>query len=684
MRQVFIRYNFLRDMNKDTFKLFQEKFICEARELLVSLEQNLLVLESNPQSKEQIEAVFRVMHTLKGVSAMYGFDAIGNFTHSFESIYDMVREGKIVLSREIFDLTFLAIDHISNLLSDEKLENAELKNRHIELVSKVNILSQKLNNEKESFTDDNENINIENENLQTDNSAENQVNTWYIVMHTDEHFEFRGINLLNIFLDLSELGSFEIEKKDKTGEEGQFDDYWRIYLSTNAKLEQIEDVFLFILDDCTITKLAKVNLFDNNNENLKNKKKEISIIEAIENLIDKKNQAKTETSKENTKEVFKQADSRISVTTDKLDTLMFLVSELVTTKSELLLGIKNSDYSLITNAGEKIDKLSKLFRDNALNIRLVPINDLMLRFRRLIRDLSQVLNKNINFIVEGEDTELDKKIIDTIGEPLMHLIRNCIDHGIETPEQRVNSGKSDFGNIYFSAKQEGNAIIIKIADDGKGIDTELIRNKAIEKAIINADQKLSRAELFDLIFLPGFSTAESLTQVSGRGVGMDVVKNKLAELKAEIFIESQPNKGTEFLIKIQQSVAILDTLLFQNGDLYFLIPICDIEVCALIDASIIEATNNTGTIPFNNQLVPYIDVFRLFSTGKSTQKKLRLIIINHQNNRFAIAAEKILGEHQAVLKTVGKDFNAHDKIAGLSILGDGNLAYLLDSNKLHS
>lgn len=664
----------------DNFLLqFKDTFINEVRELLTSLEQNLLELEKDPENKDQIKSVFRVMHTLKGVCAMYGYTTISEFTHVFESIYQLVSNEQTSLTKEIFDITFNSVDHIANLLDDPELENNELKTRHEQITYELTHICSKLN-----IIENNTNKHFK---AKTKNVKQIEENTWYIVLHTDDSYEFRCINLVSIFFDLSKLGTFKITKSEGiTNEDGKTDDIWRIYLSSTANLSDIEEVLMFILDDCIITKVAETNLFENSVDTENSESNQPSILETAQKIhnskIKENNNTPIRKNNDLSSTTHKYVDSRISVTTSKLDTLMFLVSELVTTKSELILAYKNRDLTQIGSAAEKIEKLSKLFRDNALNIRLVPINDMLLRFKRLARDLTQSLNKKIDFIVEGAETELDKKLIDTLGDPLMHLIRNCIDHGIEIPQIRKEKNKPETGILKFTARQEGNAVILSISDDGKGINPDVIRNKAIEKGIISAEAKLSLNDIYNLIFIPGFSTAESLTQVSGRGVGMDVVKTSLAELGAEIQIYSEIDVKTEFVIKLQQSIAIIDTMLFQSGDLFFMIPVTEIEVCSLIETSIIESRNTTNSVPFYNELIPYIDLFEVFNIEKTTQKKLKLIIIKHRDTRFAIAAETIVGEHQAVLKTLGKEMQHQDKIAGASVLGDGNLAYLLELNAI--
>jgi two-component system chemotaxis sensor kinase CheA len=285
-------------------------------------------------------------------------------------------------------------------------------------------------------------------------------------------------------------------------------------------------------------------------------------------------------------------------------------------------------------------------------------------------------------VTQGTDTELDKNTIDQLNEPLMHIIRNCIDHGIEDPELRVKTGKPESGVIKISANQSGNYVIICVEDDGVGINTEKVRLKAIERGLLKATDKPSREEIFDLIFLPGFSTAESLTEVSGRGVGMDVVRKKIIDLRGDIMVQSQEGIGTSFTLKLQQSVAIIDSLLFTVEDSFFTVPLSDIMICSQMAAEEIALRSHTATLPFNNQLIPFVDLRKKLNIRGAYSNKVKVVIIRNNDNLIALLTDKIVGEHQAVLKPLGRSFRNQEYITSASQLGDGNLAFMIDTNKL--
>ncbi len=345
------------------------------------------------------------------------------------------------------------------------------------------------------------------------------------------------------------------------------------------------------------------------------------------------------------------------------------------------LAIQTNQLNKIIQAGEKIEKLSKFFRENALNIRLVPVKDMLVRFKRLVRDLSQHLGKKVDFKIQGEDTELDKSLIDALAEPLMHLIRNCLDHGLEVPTERLKKNKSETGVLKFVAYQAGNSINITISDDGMGIDPAIIKRKAIEKGFITSDKHLTTKEVYDLIFLPGFSTAQSLTEVSGRGVGMDVVRRRIQDIRGDVEIESEVGVGTTFTIQLQQTISIIDTLLIKSVNTYFLIPLSEIEVCDQKESAEIFKSQSKF-VEYNKDLVPYVHLRNEFHLELNNLLTQNIIYINKNENRFAIIADRIIGEYQAVIKPLQSVFMKHEFLCGASIMGDGNLALMLDTAKL--
>lgn len=649
----------------------KQKFIDEANDLLSGLDNDLLELEKNPESKQHIDQVFRTMHTIKGASGMYGLDKITEITHELETLYDLVRAQKLSITKPLIDLTFTTADHIRNLLTDQELKNEENIRNHQTLKE---ALSQTL--KQTGITA-----------APTKKAHEPKINktgvvTWQVLFYPDESIIFRGVDLFIIIDDLSSLGQCKIH----SNLEGDIITFWDIFVVTDKGREAIEDVLLFILDNCKITKVADFDIFDQ--QELLRREQETEALEANyeQSLLEEHNahEVKINIPATDTSSIKKntfQLSNRIHVDAEKLDTLMYLVTELVTTKSELLLAIQKQSENKVYEAAEKIEKLSKLFNENALSIRLVPLQEMLVKYQRLIRDLSNMLGKKVNFSIKGDDTELDKNIVDTIAEPIMHLIRNCIDHGVEMPDKRKERGKDETGIIFFNAYKSGNNVFIQVGDDGTGIDTDYIHRKAIDQGFIQPEVQLNEKEMYDLIFLPGFSTAQNLTEVSGRGVGMDIVLKKIQEIRGEIFVESTRGKGTTFTIKLQQTISIIDTLLIKTDRSVYAIPIEDIESCDLEEHSNIFK-RQSSLINYNNELIPFLYLREKFLVKSACPEKEKLIVINKQGKRYAIVADEIIGQHQAVIKPLSKNFKSVNFLCGASILGDGSIALLLDTDKL--
>lgn len=643
---------------------FKNKFIEEAQQLLNNYESDLLELERAPGDTKLIESAFRNMHTLKGTSGMYGFEYVAELTHLLESIFQSVRDKKIEFNKELFDITFSVIDHLRKLLFDESLSEETTKSEHQRLLATVR-----------DFSGTSLGIHDTEDTPKKSDSK----SIWHILLRTTESQYFRGINFMNIFKELSTLGCFDVERMESLSTADS--EMWSITLVANTTEDAIREVLLFIEDDCTLVKVAEgVEQSEKDGDDKLENEKEISILDAIQtkNIQNEQSKHKEVAALKNDSNQLK----RISVDAAKLDHLMFLVSELITVNSQLSLSTRDVMYDSIRHNVDKIESLSKQFRNNALDLRLVPLNDIVLRFQRLIRDLSKQLGKKIEFQTHGMENELDKSTIDQLPEPLMHIIRNCIDHGIETPEQRKKQGKPETGIIKLISYHSGGKVFIKIEDDGNGINVEKVRNKAIDLGLIKATDPIGKKEIFDFIFVPGFSTAQSLTSVSGRGVGMDVVRKKIQDLHGDVIVESVEGVGTSFTLVLQQSVSIIDSLLFKVEDSFFTIPISDINICSQIMADDLEQRKHTATIPFGDQLIPFADMRKMLHLNGQYSKKIKLVVLKNNERMLALLADKIVGEHQAVLKPLGKSFKKQNYLSSASQLGDGNMAFMIDTNEM--
>ncbi len=665
-------------MSVNDISKFKTLFIEEATNLLNSMESIILQLEENPKNMELIQEVFRVMHTIKGVSGMYGYKAMSELTHNAENIYDLIRNDSMDLTQEILDQTLIIVDQLFALIKDENFEIKENQEKQAKLFDWCdNVIKQSKNESKKSYIKKKVN--------------EDGLVTYNIIFHTHQSIIDRRINVFYTIKDLSEIG--EIRSINALPVDGEDEERWSIFVVGNFTQMDIEDALMFVFEYCIIRKVADFDIFNademdqNQQELILEEELHLSKSTSEETLIIKEETPKPSSNKLNNTESMiasiRQNMNRISVDSEKLDYLMYLVSEFITTSSQLNLSSKEKGFESIRPQIEKLDRLSKQFRNNALEIRLIPIRDMVPKFNRLVRDISNNLGKEIEFVTEGMETELDKSSIDMVAEPLVHMLRNALDHGIEQPEDRLSIGKEAKGTIKLKAYNSGNNIFIEVSDDGKGLNRETIIKKAISKGLISNGEHLSDKDIFKLICEPGFSTASEVTSISGRGVGMDVVKQKIAEMRGELDISSVAGQGTTFTIKLQQSIAILDTLLVRTGKMKFLLPLSDVEICSQMQYENVEKRLKHATVDFEEELIPFVSLRNLFDIKEDQNKMAKMIMIKKNNSKFAIFADEILGQHQAVLKPMGELVKSHEEISAASVLGNGEVAFLLDTNNIN-
>lgn len=681
----------------------KETYIQEANELLENLESSLLSLESNPNDSSNIEQVFRVMHTMKGNSSMFGLTKIAEFVHDLETIYDKIRQNEMQLSKPILDTTLLALDHLNKIIVDSDLEEEENQTNHVHLIKEIHTFIGK------GSTDTTQEI-----------SAETQVNveegkgpkTFHVMFEPNSSIFMDGTNPLILVSELAELGKNIVIPHFKALSIDEFNPLdcitsWDVFIETEKTIDDIKDVFVFVEDNATIeikefnfTELIANNEFGDYVKSFLFKDKKVNpeeleaLIQKVGKEVEKDNSkenkeveitpVKAQTEKQSAaKKVTKEkVVSSIRVASDKLDELMNLVSELVTTQASLSLFSQKNESPELEVISENIEKLSRRLRDIAFGMTLVPINNMFSRFQRLVRDVSSSLGKEVQFVTEGGETELDKSIIETLTDPLMHIIRNSLDHGLELPEPREEQNKPRKGIVKLKAYYSGISVFIQIIDDGKGIDSEIIRNKAIKKGFLKPDQEVSEKEIFDYIFYPGFSTAEVVTDISGRGVGMDVVKRNITDLKGSLQVESKVGVGTTLTIKLPLSLSITDGLLVEVANVNYIIPLSVVNKCYEVDNSEMEGNFNRLLILEDKQ-VPFINIRKEFGYKKqSGDEKSQIIVVSDGDREVGISVDDIVGEYQAVVKPLGKYYRNQDFISGATILGDGSIALVMDSHKI--
>lgn len=673
-------------------------FIEEATDLLNDLETALLTLESTPADKSAVEQVFRVMHTLKGNSSMFGFNKMGEFTHHLENIYDLIRNGELQVDKNILTLTLECTDLLKAMLADPQLEDNNNQQQYQALTQRILQVSD---------------TSAEAPPIQStvDKPAAETVSeldsspTYYIYFRPAEEIFKSGTNPLYLIEDLCGLGqSCVLASLDGIPDWEALEAeccyvHWHIFISTEEPMDSLREVFLFVEDECeiSVTPIAQYNLlsFEGLAEAIDNlspggaQLTDENLMQLTDELLMKMEQPQQTdavvppgtTVPEQTTAKKENTIASVRVASDKLDALMNMVSELVTTQARLSLLAENSRDPELISVAEEVEKVSRRLRDNTFSIALIPIENTLVRFRRLVRDLSSELNKSIEFITEGTDTELDKTIIESLTDPLLHIIRNSIDHGLEDAATREEHGKPGTGKLTLKAFYSGNSVVIQVKDDGAGIDPEKVRKKAIEKGIISADTIMDESEILNLVFMPGFSTAETVSDVSGRGVGMDVVNRKISELRGEITLESELGKGTTTTIRLPLTLSIIDGLLVRINDTHYVIPLSVVAKCYEVKhEQLVNKYNNI--IVLDGEQVPFYYLRDEFGMGGEAPYHEEVIVISYNEKRIGISVDEVIGEYQAVLKPLGRYYQKQDYLSGATILGDGTIALVVDPNKL--
>ncbi len=667
---------------------FTKIFAEEAHDLIANLEKALLTLNQQPDNQQSVEQVFRIMHTLKGNSSMFGFEAMGQLTHHLETLYEFVRSGQSALTPALLTITLSSVDHFRNLLNDPALQHATTLDQHTQLLGQVESLIREKGQIKTTAIDDLNN--------KTDGV------TYYIKFRPAADIFSNGTNPLYLLDELCHLGNCRAIPRMarvpdlESLEPASCYTNWEVFLATDKGEEAIRDVFIFVEDRCELiiqkiadTDLLLMSAFIEQVKEWGTAEDEIAP-EALQSAIvsvfhsssaqvsgnvKNNNEARgAGKTKENT-------TSSIRVAADKLDTLLNLVSELVTSQARLSLFAEEHSSPELAAIAENVEKISRQLRDNTFSICLLPLETIIVRFQRLVRDLSVELGKEIVLITEGTETELDKTVIESLADPLLHILRNSLDHGIEDANTRLQKGKPRQGKILLKAFYSGAHVHIQIEDDGAGINPAKIREKAISKGLIHPEANLSDKELFDLIFLPGFSTAAKLTDVSGRGVGMDVVRRKISDLRGEVELQSRVDKGTAITIKVPLTLSILDGLLVRIDHTRYVIPLSVVDKCFEVTHHQLSNTFN-NLIVLDGEQVPFCYLRNEFNLTSEAPPIEQVVVIRYEDKRVGLSVDVIEGEYQAVLKPLGKLYRQQELISGATILGDGSIALVMDTNKL--
>ena len=678
---------------------FVEKFKVEVSEYFERLESRLLQLEQDPEDLQIIGDIFRIMHTMKGSGGMFGFDLLSDVTHDLESLFEIFRSKEKIVDSEVISFTLNSIDGLKQLM----VENPTDENRLLASKLKLDTLLQIT---RFSQTDLNSEIGILPGNS-AENSIEAKQTTYYISFVPDENILNNGTNPLYLIDELNALGECNIQVSfDRLPTLTEIDPLkcyisWYLFISTSESVDTLQDVFIFVANSALITiqKVANENVIHKEavlaaflnaqiNEEpwtlLESNLQESTESKDVDRVEEKEIagvllKSSTEVSK-NTGFTQTTVDS-IRVDSGKIDLYMNLVSEFITAQSRLeqiSSNLKNPELELVT---ETFEKLNRQLRDNAFDMSLIPIESLTIRLKRLVHDLSKSLDKEVVLVTEGLEAELDKNIIEKLIEPLLHIVRNSMDHGIESKSERLLKQKNAIGTISVKAYTVGSYVQIEIEDDGNGLNVDQIREKAIASGLISNQENLTDAEVCQLIFEPGFSTSESVNSLSGRGTGMDVVRNCVQSMRGFIELVSERDQFTRFIIKLPLSLSIIDGLLVLIGDSFYIIPSSLVSKLYLIKSELLKKEINQ-VVELDGVQIPYLNLHEEFDGDKKVPEEQFVVVVFYGNHFFGLAVDEVIREYQAAIKPLGRMPKSHDLFSGASILGSGQLALVIDTNKL--
>jgi two-component system chemotaxis sensor kinase CheA len=621
-----------------------DTFLQEADDLLAEVEETALRMDMEHPDAELVHRLFRAFHTIKGSGGLVGLTEVAAFTHHVETLLDAVREGALPVTLELVTIVLASKDQIRGML-DARQSGGALPDGD-SLIAQIRDLSL-ASVPAAAGTDHMPALS---------GPALKDAQAWKIRFKPAPNLLASGGNPLLLFRDLQKLGACEI--KGHTEEVPPLDRltpencylWWTITLRGRTDENAIRDVFLFVEDGSEL---------------------EIAAVEE-----EKEKQATPDIGPIDPRGKIK--DSMVRVPTSRLDRLVGLVGELVMNHSRLSQAAALVGAPELAAPVEEIERLVSELRDSVLGIRMMPIGSVLGRFRRLVHDLSAELGKEVDLLAEGEETEIDKSVLDQLGDPLVHIFRNAIDHGIETPAVRLKNGKSRRGTIRLVAMHVGSDVAVSIEDDGRGLDREAILAKALEKRLVAPGVALSDRDVFNLILLPGFSTARSVTNVSGRGVGMDVVKRQIETLRGRLGMSGETGKGTKVTLKLPLTLAIIDGLVVQLDRDRLIVPMTAVTETVELLRETRSRNNGRNVIAVRGELIPYIDLRETFASEGDHPDISKIVIVNHEEQRVGLLVDRVLGTHQTVIQPLGRFLKKIKVASGSTVMGDGRVALILD------
>ncbi|GEN51556.1 chemotaxis protein CheA [Alkalibacterium pelagium] len=662
---------------------YLDLFFEETDENLAILNQEVLQLEQNPEDKQIIDAIFRAAHTLKGMAATMGFETMAELTHAVESVFELVKSDQVKVSSELISLFFESLDLLTEIVENLRLENVEA----VDISDLVNRLHQVANEEGEASDSAvlNENSqpkfdfpDLEEADQLAVQSAEATGYQFYAIgIRVEEESMMKAARAFMILNRLEQIGDFvQMKPSADALEQGELDGPVTLYFLSKEEKEEIEkhvedssEIEEFMVTATTIEEEMK-------QQDDTQAKQSVPV-----NTIDSESLKEVNESVQKTPER-KKAPARQTIRVDltRLDQFMNLVSELVIHRTRLEDVSEKNQLQELNEPLTQVGRITTELQELVLQLRMQPFNVVVQRFPRMMRDLTNELGKEIDFLTEGEDTELDRTVVSEIGEPLIHLLRNAADHGIEMPDEREQAGKPRTGKIKLSAYPEGNRVIVTLADDGKGLNPRLIEQSANKKGI--STEGMSDEQIQNLIFHPGFSTAASVTGISGRGVGMDAVKEKISSLNGTIETFSEVGKGTTFRITLPLTLSIIQSLLVKVGTETFAIPQAVIDKVNRFEEEEAISVHQKEVYKYEGHTIPLIRVSKALDIAEVDESTQHVVVVLIGENRYALVVDELIHQKEIVIKKLGRELNEISNFLGATILGDGSISLILDVTSL--
>lgn len=701
---------------------YLEIFIDETNEHLQNLSDCIMSLEKDPENMDTINEIFRAAHSLKGMAGTMGFKRMQHLTHDMENVFQEVRSGNMKVTSGLVDILFQCLDAIDAYLENVKESSDEGTEDNEAIIQELNsILAAGTGNAPEAGKSDAQPEEKKEEPAKSDkyekkyfnaelsekekdaikNAEERGMNVYGITVYIQEECLLKAARAFLVFKAVEDYGNILVYYPSSQDiEDEKFENDFSFFLETEAPLEKIVEASKSVSEIAEVVgekvKYAELTAAAEKKEAAEAaaEKAAPAVAEkAAPAVAEKAAPAATQTKaapaakKQNAGKPVTNRTVRVDI--EKLDALMNQVSELIIAKNSLV-SISSTEGSSLQSQTfheqiEYLERITTNLHESVMKVRMVPIESVVNKFPRMIRDLAKKLDKKMELVMTGEDTELDRTVVDQIGDPLQHLLRNSADHGLENAELRKKRGKPETGTICLNAYQEGNNVIIEVSDDGNGIDTEAIKTKAIERGLVTPEQAeaLSQKEITDFLFMPSFSMAKKISDISGRGVGLDVVKSNIEALGGDVEVKSVLGEGTKFIVRLPLTLAIIQALMVEVHDEKYAIALGSIQTIEDVPVSEIKYVQAKEVINLRGTVIPLIRLEQILDMEPTEEKESLTVVIVKKGEKFAgLVVDNLMGQQEIVIKSIGKYINNNKIISGATILGDGEVALILDANVL--